>query len=159
MSGRPLPNVANAFAGNPSDKLVLEFTVQKVPHRLTVGIRHLRRTIVDEDGERTLRIPQITQKGTAFFQILRQVVDVDHEHDKLGTKNRNIASALILLHKLIDRLGVERIERTVYRRLVVKTPEIRRNIPRHHKVAAGNIWSLPNSRSFTGKIRIDQRSE
>ena len=109
-----LPHVTDALAGNPTEKLILELSVQKLPHRATISFVQLYGRVVDQNRKRRFCLAQVAQKRTAFLEKLRHVVQVDHRHDKLRLKQRHVARAFVLRHELIERLGVERVERSFF---------------------------------------------
>jgi len=58
-------------------------------------------------------------------------------------KDGNVFSSLVLIHKLVERFGIERKKNALCLWLVVLVPEFPGDIPRHNEIAARNFWAEP----------------
>jgi hypothetical protein len=71
------------------------------------------------------------------------LIERDDRHDERRREERHVARAFILGDELFERFGFERIEGTLGGRLVEERPELRRDVPRHHKIAPGHRRPAP----------------
>jgi hypothetical protein len=103
----------------------------------------LRRTVIDQNGERRFRFAQVAEKGTALSKVFRQIWYVDDRCDESRGKDRHISLSLVLRDKLIERFSMRRIERALGSGLVVQRPKFLADIPGHEEIAAGDKGTLP----------------
>src|SRR5205085_8003476 len=130
-----IPDIAYALARNPSKKLVAQFARQKFPRGLRVRFGPLHRAVVNQHSEGHVRLSEVAQEWTAFFQICWHVIYVDYGHNKLRAEDGNVACALILFYELFDWLGIEWLERTrVLWRASVKLSELLMYVRGHQKI-------------------------
>ena len=82
---------------------------------------------------------KVAAESTSLFQKFSEVIDVDDWHNEFRIEDRNIALSRIGLYKLVDRFGIERVQRTFARWLIVKLPKLLCDVPRHCEVTAGRL--------------------